>query len=88
MQCYSRALQHRPVPVLPRYLLLDVHGRALCRLQVLHQRCVPQEVPRGGGEPGEQGVLQLLQVDLELILAFCEICLHTAPRRGVSHELW
>lgn len=62
------------------YFFLNFYGCALCCFQVLHQCCVPQEVPPSSRQPGEQGVLQLLQLDLELVLALCEVCLqHQHP---------
>lgn len=60
----------------PTHLLLNLLSSLLGGLQVLHQCCVPEEVPPGRGEAGEEGVLQLLQLDLEVVLLFSQLGLH------------
>lgn len=70
---YSRhASRLQGLPGTRSYLLLDLVGRVLGGLQVLHQGCVSQKVPGGRRQPGQERVLQLLQDDLELILRFGE----------------
>lgn len=54
-------------------LLFDLGGGAFCGLQVLHQFCVAQEVPRSRGQTRQQVVLQRFQSDLETVLLLRQI---------------
>ena len=65
-------------------LLLDVGGGALGGLQVLHQLRVSQEVPRGGGQAGQQVVLQRLQGDLEAVLLLGQVGLQGTHKGFIS----
>lgn len=68
------------------HLLLDLIGRVLGGLQVLHQGRVPQEVPRRRRQPGQQGVLQLLQDNLEFVLGLGEVRLREGQRAGSAAQ--
>lgn len=74
-----------PAPGQLPHLLLNFNGRALRCLQVLHQHRVLQEPSCGSRQSGKQRVLQLLQPDLELVLALGEVCLqHQHPETHTS----
>ena len=55
------------------YFDLDLGGGALCRLQILNEGGITQEVALGRGETGEEIVFQLLQDDLEIILLLGQV---------------
>lgn len=64
------------------HLHLDLSCSVLGGLQLLHQHVVTQEVALSGRQPGQQLVLQQLQLDLEHVLLFGQI---TLQRETVSH---
>lgn len=54
------------------HLLFNLSCSAFGCLQVFNKGSVSKEVSSSRGEAGEEGVLQLLQLDLKVILLLCE----------------
>ena len=62
------------------HLLLNLARRTLGGLQVLHEGCISEKVAPGIGKAGEEGVFQLLQLDLKLVLLPGQLSLDSRRR--------
>ncbi len=69
----------------PCYLHLNLSSSVLGGLELLHQHVVTQEVALCGRQPGQQLVLQKLQLNLEHVLLFGQFTLQGVYTNSLHH---